>query len=87
MYLRSGDVDSQNGILMQSPELAAQLAGVVEMVTTPAYAYRVTLEGRRLTWTAEKAGNRIEYHKEPETNFWRRWKATIIGRLAPEQWL
>lgn len=84
---RSGQLDSQNGILVRSPELAAQLAGVFEMVTTPSYAYRVTLEGNRLTWTAEKAGKPVEYHKDPETNFWRRWKATIIGRLAPESWL
>jgi len=84
---RSGQLDSQNGILIQSPELAAQLASVFEMVTTPAYTCRVTLEGNRLTWTAEKAGNPVEYHKEPETSAWRRLKATIIGRLAPEQWL
>jgi putative cardiolipin synthase len=84
---RSGQLDSQNGILIQSPELAAQLASVFEMATTPAYSYRVTLEGNRLTWTAEKAGKPIEYHKEPETSGWRRFKATIMGRLAPEQWL
>lgn len=85
--LRSGELDSQNGILIRSPGLAAQLAEVFEMVTTPAYAYRVTLHGNRLTWTTEKAGNPIEYRKEPETNFWRRWNASFIGRLSPEQWL
>jgi putative cardiolipin synthase len=84
---RSGQLDSQNGILIRSPELAAQLAGVFEMVTAPAYTYRVTLEGNRLTWTSEKAGNPIEYRREPETTFWRRWKASFIGRLSPEQWL
>ena len=84
---RSGELDSQNGILIRSPELAAQLASVFEMVTTPAYTYRVTLEGNRLTWTSEKEGKPIEYHEEPETRGWRRFKATIIGRLAPESWL
>src|SRR5688500_3674489 len=40
---RSGQLDSQNGILIRSPELAAQLAAVFDQVTTPAYTYRVTL--------------------------------------------
>lgn len=84
---RSGQLDSQNGILIHCPKLAAQLAGIFNMVTAPDYSYRVTLDGNRLTWTSEKAGHPIEYHKEPETSGWRRFKATIIGRLAPESWL
>ena len=84
---RSGQLDSQNGILIQSPALAAQLADLFEKATTPAYTYRVTLEGNRLTWTTMKTGKLIKYHKDPETSGWRRLKASIIGRLSPEQWL
>lgn len=84
---RSGQLDSQNGILIQSAELAAQLASVFEQVTNPGYAYRVTLQDDRLIWTAEKAGKPIEYDDEPETTGWRRFRSAIIGLLAPEQWL
>ncbi len=84
---RSGMLDSQNGILIRSPELAAQLASEFDRVTGPAYSYRVTLKGNRLTWNAEKAGKPVEYRKDPETSGWRRFKSAFIGWLAPESWL
>jgi cardiolipin synthase C len=85
--LRSAQLDSQNGILIHSPELAAQLASVFDQATTPAYAYRVTLNGDDLTWTTEKAGTPVEYHTDPETSPWRRFKAAFLDSLSPEQWL
>ncbi len=51
---RSGQLDSQNGILIHSPELAAQLASVFDQVTTPEYTYRLSLKHDDLTWTTEK---------------------------------
>ena len=84
---RSAELDSQNGILIRSPELAAQLADVFAQTTTPAYSYRVTLKGDHLLWTAEKAGKTVEFDDEPETTAWRRFKAVIVGGLAPELWL
>jgi putative cardiolipin synthase len=84
---RSGQLDSQNGILIQSPELAAQLASVFDQVTTPAYTYRVSLDRDHLKWTTEKAGKPTEYDDDPETSAWRRFKSAILGALSPEQWL
>jgi putative cardiolipin synthase len=84
---RSGQLDSQNGILIQSLELAAQLASVFDQVTTPAYTYRVSLDGNKVKWTTEKNGKRVTYTNDPETSGWRRFKSTILGTLSPEQWL
>ena len=48
-------------------------------MTTPAYSYRVSLKGDDVIWTAEKDGTPIEYHTDPETGWWRRFKATLLG--------
>ena len=79
-------MDSQNGILIHSPELAAQLAALFDQVTTPAYSYRVGLKGDDLVWTGEQAGKPIEYHDDPETGWWRRFKSSLLGGLSPEKW-
>jgi putative cardiolipin synthase len=85
---RSSQLDSQNGIVIHSPELAAQLAGVFDQVTTPAYTYRVRLDQGRLKWTTQRAGRPIEYDDDdPETSCWRRFKTAILGAVSPEQWL
>jgi putative cardiolipin synthase len=84
---RSGQLDSQNGILIHSPELAAQLASVFDKVTTPEYTYRLSFKHDELIWTAEKAGTPIEYYTDPETSWWRRFKAGLLASLAPEKWL
>ena len=84
---RSTQLDSQNGILIHSPELAAKLASVFDQATTPAYSYRVSLKGDDVIWTTEKDGTPIEYNTDPETNWWRRFKASLLGSLSPEQWL
>ncbi len=84
---RSGQLDSQNGILIHSPELAAQLAGIFDQVTTPAYTYRVHLDEGCLKWTTERAGQPVEYQDDPETSCWRRFKTGLLGALSPEQWL
>ena len=64
---RAVKLDSQNGMLIHNPQLAAQLAGRFEEAKSPAYTYRVTLSEGKLTWTCRKAGQTVEYHDDPET--------------------
>jgi hypothetical protein len=40
-----------------------------------------------MTWTCQKAGQKVEYHDEPETSFGRRFQSSFVGFVAPELWL
>lgn len=84
---RSARLDTQNGTLIRNPKLAAEMATRFDKATSPRYTYRVTLEEGSLKWTSQKAGQKIEYHHDPETSACQRFQARFLASLAPEKWL
>jgi putative cardiolipin synthase len=86
---RSVDLNTELGVVVESPALAAEVSGMLEGLLQPAFSYRLTLEGKdkHLVWTAEKDGKEVRYTQDPEVSAWRRFTTWLMSALAPESLL
>ena len=84
---RSLYLNTELGIVVDSPELAGKLAAGFEELTAPRYCYRVTLEGDDLVWISEEGGKAVRFTREPEAGYWRRFSAWFQCLFAPESLL
>lgn len=81
---RSIVLNSEMGLLIDSPEIAANIAKRIDE-DIPDYSYRVTLdEENRLRWTHESANEQIIHTTEPDASLWRRFIARIASILPVE---
>ncbi len=78
-------LNTELGLVVDSEELAADLARAFEMLTRPALSYRLALERRdgaeRLVWHGEEDGTALELHTEPGTSWWERLGVCLLGVL------
>jgi putative cardiolipin synthase len=78
---RSLDINTEMGILIDSPELAAQVSGSVRELL-PSAAYQVVLnEKGRLRWLSMEDGERVVHRREPQASIWRRMGARVLQFL------
>ena len=83
---RSIDINSEMGVLVESPEMAAQLAQPY-FETLPERAYRLEEDEQgRLRWHGLIDGREVVENKEPQAGKWRRFKA-FLSRILPESQL
>jgi cardiolipin synthase C len=86
--LRSERLDTQNGIVIRSPELAERAAAIFDQGASPAYTYKVTLMGDDgLVWVTEENGQEVRYYQEPLSRFWRRFSMRLLSVITPESML
>ncbi len=86
--LRSARSDTQNGIVVHSPELAAQAAGIFNKDASPTRTYRVSLVGDdTLVWVNTEKGREVRYYREPLAGFWLRFSGRFFYLLIPESML
>jgi len=83
---RSRWLNTEVGLIVHSPDLAAQLTQRFEAMTQPASAYAVTLqrpepEAPALVWTTVEQGNPVRYNSEPSRTFWQRWEVRTLSHL------
>jgi len=72
---RSLEQNTEVGVLVQSPDLAAEVGRLFDHWSSPALAYEVTQgAGGRLQWTGG-------YSNEPEAGFWRPLGAKFFSHL------
>ena len=92
---RSIRINTEIGLLIESPSLAAELEDYIESGRSSAY-YSVVLEPedpekpagkQRLVWVERRDGEEIRHTKEPETSFWQRLGVGAIGALPIESQL
>ena len=82
---RSMKLDTQNGIVIRSPELANQAAYLFAQGVSPARTYRVTLLGDDdLVWITQDNGREVRYYREPLSRFWPRLSLKSLSWLTPE---
>ena len=82
---RSMRLDTQNGIVIRSPELADQAACLFAKGIAPARTYRVTLLGDDdLVWITADNGREVRYYREPLSRFWPRLTLKSLSWLTPE---
>jgi putative cardiolipin synthase len=80
---RSANLNTEMGVLIDSPELAAQLRGQFELITSPELSYRVVLEdGHELVWYDRAKGKERRSQHEPDASVMRRSSVTLL-RLLP----
>ena len=80
---RSAYLNTEMGILADSPELAAQLLQQFELSTSPELSYRVELEpDGELVWYDRGGGQDRRWQHEPDASFLRRASVTLL-RLLP----
>jgi cardiolipin synthase C len=85
---RSATLNTEIGVMINSPEIASQAAKIMDEGVTPGSAYHVMLDNDdRLVWTAENKGEKVQYDKDPETNIWHRFVFNFIGILPIEDQL
>ena len=84
---RSMNLNTEVGLIIDSPELAAQTAARFEAMTQPANAYLLALRPQahgksQLVWRTQEGGKEVEYVREPSRGLWRRIVVRLL-RLAP----
>jgi len=80
---RSIDQNTEDGLLIDGPQLAGEVATLFGRWTDPAVSYEVRLTGgRRLEWTATDHGAAVRLRHEPAAGFWPRLGAAA-GSLLP----
>lgn len=85
---RSGAINTEVGIIIDSPEIAGQLAEFMDEGVLPGSAYHVTRDkDGDLVWTAEKNGTTENFDADPETGPWQRFVIDVLGILPIEEQL
>jgi putative cardiolipin synthase len=84
---RSVDLNSELGVLFESPELADKF--VTNMLTElPDIAYKVSLTDKeKLKWTTKENGEEVVLDREPEASGWKSFKSGFLSLFIPESLL
>jgi putative cardiolipin synthase len=85
---RSANINTEVGLLVDSPELASEVASYLDEGVEPDNAYRVTLdEGGRTRWSTTVDGQESTFDHEPQTSAWKRFIADVMRVLPVESQL
>jgi putative cardiolipin synthase len=85
---RSMRLDTQNGVVVYSPELANQTAWIFAEGASPARTYRVTLLGDYdLVWVTEEKGHEVRFYQEPRCRLFQIFAAECLAWVTPESML
>ncbi len=82
---RSLDLNTEDGVIIESPVLAKALLAIFADATTPMHSYSVLLDSStgRVYWAAQQSdGQPIRFDHAPDTTWWRRFKVGL-GDLLP----
>jgi putative cardiolipin synthase len=85
---RSAQLNTEMGVVVQSPELSGAVLDYYRRGVAPESSYRVTLDGKgKLRWETMVDGKPVTYDKEPDASFWRRTQASLLRVLPIESQL
>jgi len=80
---RSLRLNTETGLIIDSPELAEQTAARFDAMTQPASAYSVVLNPAKqrphLLWRTQEAGQSVEYHREPAKSSLQRFTVKLLS--------
>lgn len=71
---RSINLNTEQVLVIHSPELAGQVVKMFETIASPASSYHVTLEDgpdSGLVWITEENGQEVRYSSDPQAGLWR----------------
>jgi putative cardiolipin synthase len=85
---RSHKLNTEVGVIIDSPELARQVAVRFESIVAPENSYGLVLRPARqrdeppqLVWRTSEAGRTIDYDEEPARSAWQRLKLRLLTLL------
>lgn len=87
---RSKHLNTEVGLMIESPALAAQTAERFEAMSEPQNSYVLALRSHardgtpQLTWQTREDGKVVEYWREPARRGWHRWLMRLLGWLPIE---
>ncbi len=90
---RSLHLNTEIGVIIDSPELARQIATRFAAISQPANSYALALDGTTATggpalaWHTLEDGKPVEYHQEPAASIWRRVKVDMLSMLPLDELL
>jgi len=96
---RSRYINTELGIVVESPELAEQVASQFETVTDHDNSFRLELSktsaanvseqgsANTIVWIGEEHGREVKYNSEPLSGFRRRIFTIFLSLFAPESML
>lgn len=88
LNLRSAYLNSETALIIESPELAQQIAAAIEDHMRPENSWHVTFDAKdRLQWQTVRDGHTQVSTHEPETGFWRRFVVGFYRLLPMEKYL
>jgi cardiolipin synthase C len=83
---RSLRLNTENGIVIESPALGSDVSDGVESAQTRD-AWRVTRDGQALRWSGREGDARVMLDDEPKVGLWLRLQAAILSWLPIEELL
>jgi len=85
---RSRFINTEIGVMVDSPALAAELAAFMDEGVAPGSAFRLSLDAEgNIVWTAETNGTKVTYDADPDTSVWRRFLIDLVGLLPIDEQL
>jgi putative cardiolipin synthase len=90
---RSMRLNTELGLIIDSPELARQVTARFESIARPANSYVVVLRQdgaggpARLIWQTEQDGRLIEHDREPRQTAWQAMMIDVLSLLPVEEHL
>ncbi len=84
---RSAHLNTEIGLIIDSPELARQTVARFNAMVSPPNSYQLVLRPHdgggtpRLIWRTEESGRSIEYDEEPARSDWQRLKVKLLSLL------
>ena len=88
LNLRSALLNTETALLIDSPELAQQVAASIEQNMEPQNSWQIAFDERqRLRWTTQRDGEIEQSSKEPQTGWWRRAVVSFYGLFPLEKYL
>ena len=82
---RSMHLNTEIGLIIDSPELAQQTAARFDSMASPPNSYELAMVPRdgngtpRLVWRTEEAGHAVEYDQEPARSNWQTMEADLLS--------
>ena len=84
---RSGNLNTEDGVIVESRALAKLLTDMFALVAAPAASYSVELKPGSTTkviWTTIEDGKPVTYDDAPQTSAWRRFKVGMTKAIPVE---
>jgi len=82
---RSADINTEAGLYVESPKLAAQVIAWMDEGVLPQNSYRVVLDkDGDIEWVTEYDGKEVRFDKDPESTAWQRFVTGFIRILPVE---